>query len=115
MDFIEEQNFKDVITGISAGARQTELQQLDRTVDHPAIFPEYLPVLPILTTSKRGDIVLDPFSGSGTTGKAALLLGRKYIGYELNTEYAGLSERVLKEASDSYSEGGLKVIEDYLK
>ena len=103
MDFIEEQKFKDVITGISAGARQTELRQIDRTVDHPAIFPEYLPVLPILTTTKPGDIVLDPFSGSGTTGKAAVLLGRKYIGYELNNEFLELSKRDLKQTTDTYS------------
>ena len=49
-------------------------------VDHPALMPLYLPVIPILTTSKEGDIVLYPFSGSGTTGKTALIFGRKYIG-----------------------------------
>ncbi len=52
---------------------------------------EYLPVLPILSASKEGDTVLDPFSGSGTVGKVALLFGRKYIGYEINPEFARLS------------------------
>ena len=103
-DFIEEQKFKDIITGISAGARQGDLKKIDRTIDHPAIFPEYLPVLPILTTTKPGDIVLDPFSGSGSTGVAALILGRKYIGYELNQEFLELSAKNLKQTTTAYNE-----------
>jgi DNA modification methylase len=83
-DFIEEQNVKNIITGPNGAIRQTELKKIDSTVDHPALMPSYLPIIPILTTSKEGDVVLDPFSGSGTTGKVALMLGRQYIGYELN-------------------------------
>ncbi|SEN22428.1 DNA modification methylase [Mucilaginibacter gossypiicola] len=103
-DFIEEQKVHDVIVGNNASGRQKDLQQLDNTVDHPALFPDYLPVLPILTTSKPGDVVLDPFSGSGTTGRVALLLGRKYIGYELNKENFDLStldiNKAIQEKSD---------------
>jgi DNA modification methylase len=96
-DFIEEHQIGDVITGPNAANRQVELQRIDPTKDHPALMPEYLPLLPILTTSKIGDIVLDPFSGSATTGKTALLLGRKYIGYELNKDNFDLSLVVLNE------------------
>ena len=83
-DFIDEQNVRNIITGPNAAIRQTELKKLDSSKDHPALMPSYLPIIPILTTTKEGDIVLDPFSGSGTTGNIALSLGRKYVGYELN-------------------------------
>ena len=85
-DFIDEQSVVGVISGPNAGNRQAELKKIDRTKDHPALMPDYLPVIPILTTSQEGDIILDPFSGSATTGKTSLLLGRKYVGYELNRE-----------------------------
>jgi len=90
-DFIESQQVEDIIIGPSAQGRQRELKTLNPLSDHPALMPSYLPVIPILTTSKEGDIVLDPFSGSATTGKTALLLGRKYIGYEVNKENYELS------------------------
>lgn len=83
-DFLDEQNVEDIITGPNAATRQVELRRIDSNVDHPALMPDYLPLIPILTTSRVGDIVLDPFSGSATTGKTSLLLSRKYIGYELN-------------------------------
>ena len=47
-------------------------------------------------TSKEGDTVLDCFSGTATTGEAALMLGRKYIGYDNNPEYVKASEVRLK-------------------
>lgn len=103
-DFIEEQSMHDIIVGNNASARQRELQQLDNTVDHPALFPDYLPVLPILTTSKPGDVILDPFSGSATTGRVALLLGRKYVGYEINNQNFELSKLDILKASEEKSE-----------
>jgi DNA modification methylase len=58
---------------------------------HFATFPEELPKLCILAGSKPGDIVLDPFAGTGTTGKVALELGRKAILIELNPDYVQLA------------------------
>jgi DNA modification methylase len=55
---------------------------------HPAVFPETLAGDHIRTWSNEGDIVYDPFMGSGTTGKMAVLLKRKYIGSEISEEYA---------------------------
>ena len=83
-DFLEEEQVRDVITGPNAAMRQVELRRFNTATEHPALMPNYLPLLPILTTSDIGDVVLDTFSGSATTGNTALLLGRKYIGYELN-------------------------------
>lgn len=99
-DFIDEQNIKNIIFGSNASTRQRELKNLDITKEHPALMPTYLPVIPILTTSKEGDTILDPFSGSATTGKAALLLGRKYVGYELNPKNFELSIMDLDQTVD---------------
>lgn len=54
---------------------------------HPAVFPEKLAEDHILSWSNEGDVVLDPFMGSGTTAKMAMLNNRKYIGFERNTGY----------------------------
>lgn len=59
---------------------------------HPAIFPEELAKDHILSWSKEGDVVLDPFMGSGTTGKMAILHKRDFIGIEISKEYADLAK-----------------------
>ena len=62
---------------------------------HFAVFPTELIEPMILAGSKVGDIVLDPFFGSGTTGQVSQALGRKWIGCELNKDYESLqNERV---------------------
>jgi site-specific DNA-methyltransferase (cytosine-N4-specific) len=55
---------------------------------HFAVFPEAIPERCIKAGSKEGDTVLDPFMGSGTTAYVAQRLSRKWIGVELNPEYA---------------------------
>jgi len=65
---------------------------------HFATYPPELILPCIKAGSREGDIVLDPFSGSGTTGEVALQLGRKYIGCELNPDYAALSEGRITDA-----------------
>jgi DNA modification methylase len=62
------------------------------TLKHPAIFPEALARDHILSWSNEGDVVLDPFNGSGTTTKMARELGRKYIGIEVNPDYVAIAE-----------------------
>lgn len=63
--------------------------------NHSATFPVELPAWFIKLFTKEGDIVLDPFLGSGTTALAAIELGRKYVGIDTNTEYIELaSERI---------------------
>lgn len=62
---------------------------------HPAIFPEQLAEDHILTWSNEGDIVLDPFMGSGTTAKMAMLNNRNYIGFDSSQEYVDIAiERI---------------------
>ena len=60
---------------------------------HFAVFPPKIPELCIKAGSKEGDIVLDPFFGSGTTGWVAQRLGRKWIGIELNAKYIKIAEK----------------------
>ncbi len=62
-----------------------------RKVGHPAPFPEELPHRLIQLFTFKGDNILDPFVGSGTTGLAAYKDGRNYIGYDLNPEYIQLA------------------------
>jgi len=62
---------------------------------HPAIFPEALANDHILSWSNEGDIVLDCFSGSGTTLKMAKLLNRHYIGIDTSAEYVALANERL--------------------
>ena len=62
---------------------------------HPAIFPEALARDHILSWSNEGDIVLDPFSGSGTTAKMARLMGRRFIGVEINEDYCEIARQRL--------------------
>jgi site-specific DNA-methyltransferase (adenine-specific) len=66
-------------------------------VKHPAPFPELLAQDHILTWSNTGDLVYDPFMGSGTTAKMALLTKRNFIGSEISDEYvATANERLSK-------------------
>jgi site-specific DNA-methyltransferase (adenine-specific) len=62
---------------------------------HPAIFPEKLAEDHILTWTNEGDIVLDPFMGSGTTCKMAKKNGRKYIGIDMSEEYCALAKSII--------------------
>lgn len=64
--------------------------------EHPAIFPEKLVEDHILSWSNEGDIVLDPFCGSGTTLKVAALLKRSYVGIEINKKFCDITESRMK-------------------
>lgn len=66
---------------------------------HFATFPPALVEKPILAGTRPGDLVLDPFSGASTTGLMALRLGRRYLGIELNPEYAEMGrKRIIADA-----------------
>jgi site-specific DNA-methyltransferase (adenine-specific) len=69
---------------------------------HPAQKPLYLLKRIIECCTNEGDVILDPFSGSGTTGVAAKMLNRKYIGIDNNEEYIDLSIRRLESTYEKF-------------
>lgn len=64
--------------------------------DHSATFPEALPAWFIKLFTCPGDVVLDPFAGSGTTALAAAKMGRRYLGIEIIEEYCQLARKKLR-------------------
>ena len=114
-DFINQQEYEDIIKGSSAAAESARLHQLDPSVDHPAIFTTTISVLPILTTTEPGDLVLDPFSGSGSVGETCLLLDRKYIGYEIEERFSALSVKRLQAVEQSIKPDEIQHIQSMVK
>ena len=60
---------------------------MPENTDHPTQKPEKIYAKLILASSRKGDLIFDPFMGSGTTAVVAKKLGRKYLGVEINEEY----------------------------
>ena len=69
-------------------------------IGHPAPFPVELPLRCIKLYTFEGENVLDPFMGSGTTALAALLLKRRFLGYEIDPNYIKLAERRINEVKN---------------
>ena len=69
------------------------LPESARRVGHPAPFPTELPRRLIELYTFAGDLILDPFLGSGSTAIAAVQSGRHYVGYETDAAYAALAEK----------------------
>lgn len=67
----------------------------EERTSHPAQYPEELVERIVLTATNKGEMVLDPFMGSGTTAVVAKKLGRKYVGYEIVEEYCRIAEERL--------------------
>ena len=76
---------------------------MPENTDHPTQKPEKLIAKLILASSRPGDVVLDPFLGSGTTSVVARKLGRRFIGIEQELEYALLAEKRLERALEDKS------------
>jgi site-specific DNA-methyltransferase (adenine-specific) len=72
--------------------------------EHPAIFPEQLVEDQIRTWTNEGDLVYDCFMGSGTTAKAAEMLGRRWLGSEISEDYVDIAEKRL----EPYRKGALQ-------
>lgn len=93
-NLLKEYGVRFNIWRISNGHQKSTLDKI--AFKHPAIFPEKLAQDHILTWSNEGDIVLDPFMGSGTTAKMALLNKRNYIGMEISEEYIDIANERIK-------------------
>jgi site-specific DNA-methyltransferase (adenine-specific) len=93
--------------GESAFRNKRDVWTVTTTRYADAHFATYNPELIrpcILAGTKEGDLVLDPFSGSGTTGEVAMQAGRNYVGLELNPEYAQLSLKRISDAVGMFGE-----------
>jgi len=91
---------RDVITTTKATKRLTNTWDIgvgSRNKEHPAIFPEQLANDHIISWSNEGDLVYDPFMGSGTTAKMAILNQRNWIGSEISKEYCEIAEKRINE------------------
>jgi site-specific DNA-methyltransferase (adenine-specific) len=73
---------------------------------HPCQLPIHLLDRLILLSTDENDIILDPFSGTGTTAISAKRLGRRYIGFELDKEYVDISKKKLEAVQPNYKLGG---------
>jgi site-specific DNA-methyltransferase (adenine-specific) len=88
---LKRQEFIDWSLSVWTMTPETKLKQ----IGHPAAFPIQLPYRAIKMLSWKNATVLDPFSGSGTTGVACTMLKRKYIGIELSKKYCDIAiERI---------------------
>lgn len=90
-DTIDKQDFIDWTKSVWIMGAESA-----RKIGHPAPFPVDLPYRLIQLYSFKGDIILDPFIGSGTTGVAALKSERNYVGYEVNETYIKLANKRLQ-------------------
>ena len=68
-----------------------------RKIGHPAPFPVELPQRLVQLYTFEGEVVLDPFMGSGQTAIAALNTNRHYVGYDVDVEYVNLAEKRIKQ------------------
>ena len=74
---------------------------MPENTDHPTQKPEKLVAKIILASSQEGDVVFDPFLGSGTTSVTAKKLNRKFVGIELDEDFACIAEKRLQMAEDN--------------
>ena len=86
---------KGNIWRINAGAGHSTQDKI--AFQHPAIFPEQLANDHIISWSNEGDLVYDPFMGSGTTAKMAIINKRNWIGSEISKEYCEIAEKRINE------------------
>jgi DNA modification methylase len=92
---ISGMDFRDGVVKTNVASTQSLRKKCEEKgfyLNHTAVFPEVIPMIPILSTTRPGDIVLDIFNGTGTTGEVSVKLNRKYVGYEYNPEYVIASE-----------------------
>ncbi len=88
--------FRSAVWSYPTGKHHTA--QEDYAFGHPALMPEQMAEDHILSWSRVGDLVFNPFAGAGTVLKMALLNHRRYLGFEINPRYVEIARRRLKEA-----------------
>ena len=97
MDFTKGARIKTNVANTGELRKQCEMQGF--FLSHSATFPADIPGLLVLLTTKDGDLVVDPFNGTSVTGEVCKVLGRSYVGYELNPEFIMATEVRMKNTS----------------
>lgn len=92
-NYVLEYGLRNNIWRYEVGGGKTTMDK----VDHPAMFPEKLAQDHIISWSNKGDLILDPFNGSGTTTKIAKQLGRNYIGIDIAEKYCEMAKSRLRQ------------------
>jgi site-specific DNA-methyltransferase (adenine-specific) len=77
---------------------QAKIAEISKNVMHPAMFPQTLSDQLVQTFSRKGDLVFDPFTGSGTTLISAKTFGRNYLGCDTNAEYVEIAQKRLEKS-----------------
>ncbi|NWG29596.1 MAG: site-specific DNA-methyltransferase [Ignavibacteriaceae bacterium] len=97
-DWVEKKdgNFRDTFPSNIWNDISIPFWSMPENTDHPTQKPEKLLAKIILASSKEGELVFDPFLGSGTTAVVAKKLGRKYVGVEVDEYYCCLAEKRLE-------------------
>jgi site-specific DNA-methyltransferase (adenine-specific) len=78
--------------GANTGFLRDQCKDAGFILTHSATFPLEVPTLLVLLTSKPGDLVVDPFNGTGSVGQVCRYSGRNYVGYELNPQFVLATE-----------------------
>jgi DNA modification methylase len=99
---ISAEEFKSWVMGRWAFPPEIHMQ----TYSHPAMFPEELPRRLMKLFSYRGDIILDPFNGAGTTTLVAAREGRRFIGIDISTQYCQTARERLQSLQTAKDEAG---------
>lgn len=77
----------------------------DFAFKHPAMFPESLAEDHVMTWTKEGDLIVDPFVGAGTTTKMAAINGRRWLGIDISEEYVDIAIERMKIAEQMVQDG----------
>jgi site-specific DNA-methyltransferase (adenine-specific)/site-specific DNA-methyltransferase (cytosine-N4-specific) len=89
------------------------VSEIQNGIQHPAMFPATLCDKLIRTFSREGDLVCDPFCGSGTTLIAARNVGRRFIGFDLNPKYVEIAKGRLQLGRETSATAGLRLRPDF--
>lgn len=105
--FIDQNVFEDIIITGTASAESRAIKQKykdkdGKPIEHPAVMPLVIPLYPILCFSKPGDIVLDPWAGTGTTLKVALATGRRARGMDLEQRFVDIARQECQHIVDLF-------------
>ena len=93
---LDDTRIRSNIWEIATGSQKSTKDKI--AFEHPAIFPEQLANDHILSWSNEGDLIYDPFMGSGTVAKMSILNNRNWIGSEISNEYCNIIEERIKKA-----------------